>query len=278
MALSQYNKLVWFPSGLLARNVPAQVFPENSNVLATLWADAAGTTPLANPTATTNAGALSFWAADGDYWIHMDSESFLVTVGPGAASVSPSDTVTAETAYGQDAEAGAAVTYSRGDHTHGTPPAPAAGGALKAWSVARITDGAIADLPSAAAWAIAVTSVGTALQCSVAADPGDLIHVEVEFMRNGAHFFDLALLDSAGVPDEYGTTRTSTPPAEGAPSLYPSVSFGYATGGKLFTVDAGNISGGLITIALAHQGTSPGRVFAHPTYPFEMTLLNFGPA
>lgn len=38
-----------------------------------------------------------------------------------AAAPSPSGTVTAETAYGQASSAGAASTYSRGDHTHGTP-------------------------------------------------------------------------------------------------------------------------------------------------------------
>lgn len=38
-----------------------------------------------------------------------------------AAGVSPSGSVTSETAYGQAASAGSASTYARGDHTHGTP-------------------------------------------------------------------------------------------------------------------------------------------------------------
>jgi hypothetical protein len=39
----------------------------------------------------------------------------------GGGSGTPSNTVTAETSYGISSSAGAATTYSRGDHTHGTP-------------------------------------------------------------------------------------------------------------------------------------------------------------
>lgn len=155
--------------------------------------------------------------------------------------------------------------------------ASSGGGTAHRSTVTRITDGAIADLPSAAAWTIAVTSVGTPLQGSIQAVANDRIRIEADFMRNGAHFLDWALLDSAGVPSVYGTTRTSTPPAEGSPSMYPSTSFSYVQGGKQFTVAASHISAGLVTIALTHQGTSPGRVFAHTTYPFEITLTNLGP-
>lgn len=39
----------------------------------------------------------------------------------------PSDTVTGETSFGQSSNAGALTTYSRGDHTHGTPANPVPG-------------------------------------------------------------------------------------------------------------------------------------------------------
>jgi hypothetical protein len=39
----------------------------------------------------------------------------------------PSDTVTGETSFGQSSNAGALTTYSRGDHTHGTPTNPVPG-------------------------------------------------------------------------------------------------------------------------------------------------------
>ena len=42
----------------------------------------------------------------------------------GGSSLSPSGTVVSETSFGQAANAGVAATYSKGDHTHGTPTEP----------------------------------------------------------------------------------------------------------------------------------------------------------
>jgi hypothetical protein len=81
MALAQYTDTFWFPTGTLAANIEARVFPENSNAFAALFADAGGTVPLANPTATNGAGVLTFWAESGDYWVHLDSETFPIAVG-----------------------------------------------------------------------------------------------------------------------------------------------------------------------------------------------------
>ncbi|MFJ9633807.1 hypothetical protein ACIRU8_39545 [Streptomyces sp. NPDC101175] len=58
------------------------------------------------------------------------------------AAPSASGTVTSETSYGQAAGAGSASTYSRGDHTHGTPATPTTGttaGTYAAGNDSRIT-------------------------------------------------------------------------------------------------------------------------------------------
>jgi len=80
MALVQYQKIYWFPNGALASNLPAVVFPENSNIPAPLFSDITGT-PLANPVFTDGVGELTFWAEEGKYWVHIDTEAFAIDVG-----------------------------------------------------------------------------------------------------------------------------------------------------------------------------------------------------
>lgn len=238
--------------------------------------------------------------------------------GPaGSGTGTPASTVVAETGYGQASAAGTASSYSRGDHTHGTPAVPrldqvgapvadvamgghkltglgdgvassdaatvgqlsaAGGGSSVRTASVRITDDNLSGLLSASAWAVVLTSGGTPLQCSIAAAAGDRIRVCGLFMRNGSHYLDWVLLDSGGAIAEYATTGTGTAPTEGNPIMYPSLSFSYVTGADWFVVGSGNIDGtGKITVALAHQGTGSGVVYAHPTYPWRLRLENLGP-
>lgn len=129
MALAQYNELYWYPTGALAANVAARVFPLSSNTFAPLFADAAGTTSLANPTSTNGAGRLIFWAEEGDYWIHIDSESFQVHVGD-----TPPPTVLAEITMSTGVSVGGEIT------ANGVDPTAVDIAAVQAFIVDDITD------------------------------------------------------------------------------------------------------------------------------------------
>lgn len=155
--------------------------------------------------------------------------------------------------------------------------AGAGGGASIRTAKVRITDDNLSGLPSTAAWTIVQTSAGTQLKCSITAAAGDRIRVCANFMRVGGHFLDWVLLDNAGAIAVYAGSDTSSPLAEGNPTMYPSLSFNYIMGTEMFTISSGHINAGQVTIALAHQGTNSGTVYAHTTYPWRLRLENIGP-
>lgn len=76
-----YTDLYWEPNGSVASNVTARVFPRFSPTLAALFADPALTIPILNPTSTDGIGVLQFYAAPGDYWIHIRGLTFDVVIG-----------------------------------------------------------------------------------------------------------------------------------------------------------------------------------------------------
>jgi hypothetical protein len=158
------------------------------------------------------------------------------------------------------------------------PRFSAGGGATIRTASVRITDGTVTDLPSASSWTIAQTSAGTQLKCSIAASVGDRIRALGLFMYDGGRYLDYNLLTGAGALGTYAASGTTTPLAEGNPTLYPSGAFAKYTSAEFFTVGSGDVDGtGKITIALVNQGTTPGKIYAHALYPWRLRLENIGP-
>jgi hypothetical protein len=158
--------------------------------------------------------------------------------------------------------------------------APSSGGSSVRTATVRVSDDNLSGLPAAASWTVVQTSAGTQLKASIAASDGDRIRVYGAFMHIGAHFLDWVLLDNVGAIARYATTDTGVAPAEGNPTMYPSASFLRAGSPDMFTVAAGHIAAGLVTVALAHQGSGTGSgniVYAHATYPWRLRLENIGP-
>jgi len=56
-----------------------------------------------------------------DQWEYSNNGTSWNAIGTGGGAGTPADTVTPETSFGESSSAGTAATYSRGDHTHGTP-------------------------------------------------------------------------------------------------------------------------------------------------------------
>lgn len=158
---------------------------------------------------------------------------------------------------------------------------PSGGGSSIRTARVRITsDDLIGGLPEAAAWVIVQTSAATKLQCAIAASAGDRVKLYPNFLYLGAHFLDWVLLDSGGSIAEYATSEGATPPVEGNPAMYPTLTISKNASPEMFVVGSGHINGGLATIALAHQGLGTGtgnRVYAHGTYPWRLRLENIGP-
>lgn len=76
-----YSDTYWQPDGTPAALAPARVYQRFTTTLASLFSDPAMTVPAPNPAATSAGGVLSFYAAAGDYWIHIRDLTFDVVIG-----------------------------------------------------------------------------------------------------------------------------------------------------------------------------------------------------
>jgi hypothetical protein len=115
---------------------------------------------------------------------------------------------------------------------------------------------------------------------AIAAEVGDRVRCDVTYLteRNINSFWDLAVIVS-GSAVRYATTGTGSAPIEGDPGMYPDQpSYQGRPGPFSFTVEAGDLSGGLVTIGFAVKSTGGGQLFASTAFPLRYTLTNYGEA
>lgn len=115
---------------------------------------------------------------------------------------------------------------------------------------------------------------------AIAAEAGDRIRCDVVYLteRNINTFWDLAVI-VGGVAVRYATSGTSSPPIEGDPGMYPDQpSYQGRPGPFSFTAQAGDLSGGNVTIGFVVKSTGGGQLFASTAFPLRYTLTNYGEA
>jgi hypothetical protein len=95
--------------------------------------------------------------------------------------------------------------------------------------------------------------------------------------RNLSTFYDACVL-VGGSPVRYASSGSGTAAVEGDPGYYPDVPSYIGHAGPFpFTAEAGDISGGSVTIGFAVKSGGSGQLFANASFPLRYRLVNYGP-
>lgn len=118
------------------------------------------------------------------------------------------------------------------------------------------------------------------LSWTIAAAAGDTVELDLGFLAilAGTNFLDQVVV-VAGAIAHCASNGTATPAVEGDPSMYRQAGAEEIRGAApfRFVVQAGWISGGLVTVGLWYKGTgTTSTVFASANYPFRRNLTNYG--
>lgn len=149
------------------------------------------------------------------------------------------------------------------------------GGTAPTFSRAYVTTGDIA-VPNDAGWT-PVSGLSLAIPAAVGDDLEVFLNCMLHSGGGADNFYDLVVLVGGSIV-RAASTGTASPATEGDPALYPStnVLFRGSTTSFGFTAVSGDISGGNVTIGLAHKGPGGGtpKVYASTSYPLRWRIRN----
>jgi hypothetical protein len=244
---------------------------------------AAGRTALGAGTSSLTLGSTGSTAAAGNHGHAQADVTNLVTDLAGKApsshthvSSAVTDLVeTVQDTVGAMVVAGSNVTATYNDGA-GTLTIAASGGGGGSTVVKRgyVTSGDITLPNTASAWQ-ALTGGPTVV---IPAAVGDYVEFNVMGMRalGASSFLDPAVIVS-GSPVRYSSTGGGTPALEGNPETYPNPGefLGMSTIFE-FVAQAGDISGGNITLGFGVKANGTGTLYASASYPLRLRAINYG--
>jgi hypothetical protein len=117
----------------------------------------------------------------------------------------------------------------------------------------------------------------TDYQVTIAAAVGDVLRWEPSVIaaQTAAGEFDVAAL-VGGAPARYYSSGTSTQAAHGHGGLYMDANYSHSLKPITWVVDAADVSGGTVTLAVMYRAAGAGVLFGSSAYPSQIDVDNLG--
>jgi len=152
--------------------------------------------------------------------------------------------------------------------------APAAGGSgIKAHASTGLRTTQFGPGDTAGTW----TACPAAYQVTITASAGDVLRWQPSVIaaQTAAGEFDVASL-VGGTPARYYSSGTATQSPHGHGGLYIDANYSHSLKPISWVVDAADISGGTVTLALMYRAAGSGVLFGSTAYPSQIDVDNLG--
>lgn len=196
----------------------------------------------------------------------------------------PASTVVAETTYGQAPSVGDDTAYARQDHTHGTPALGTTSTTAAAGNHTHNRTVNTADSGFITTGDITVDTSFTQLgpDLTLPAAAGDILELDPDVFCSSAAGSDIqieAATRVSGADAGYWSSGTGTSRWPGGIGRWyaPSGTFNGPRGPARYTVQAGDVVAGQVTVRLYGRVAAGSRIVtANANYPLRWTLTNLG--